>query len=215
MRGRILLVSLALVVSGGCSVSKAVHQPKAKDLSVLNAGTSRDLVLVELGQPVVSEKDANGNQTDFFKFIQGQNGAAKAEDTREHGAGGRAGGRAEVLRAGHETKARVEPVLRDVCRQRFSQRGAVKIQLLADPCRNPISVLQRNLVDQNARTTLHHTEMNSHAGSFSQPPEAWLRLFPEPDPVQRQLRQRANSQADTILAGLRVSVDVTGSLERR
>jgi hypothetical protein len=49
---------------GGCSVSKAVHQPKAKDLSVLNAGTSRDLVLVELGQPVVSEKDANGNQTD-------------------------------------------------------------------------------------------------------------------------------------------------------
>ena len=78
MRGRILLVSLALVVLGGCSVSKAVHQPKAKDLSVLNAGTSRDLVLVELGQPVVSEKDANGNQTDFFKFIQGQNGAAKA-----------------------------------------------------------------------------------------------------------------------------------------
>ncbi len=78
MRGRILLVSLALVVLGGCSVSKAVHQPKAKDLSVLDAGKSRDLVLVELGQPVVSEKDATGNQIDYFKFIQGQNGAAKA-----------------------------------------------------------------------------------------------------------------------------------------
>jgi hypothetical protein len=78
MRGRMLLISLAFVVLAGCSVSKAVHQPNAKDLSVLNAGTSRDLVLVELGQPVVSEKDANGNQTDFFKFVQGQNGAAKA-----------------------------------------------------------------------------------------------------------------------------------------
>jgi hypothetical protein len=35
-------------------------------------------VLVELGQPVVSEKDPTGVQTDFFKFIQGQHGAAKA-----------------------------------------------------------------------------------------------------------------------------------------
>ena len=78
MRGRILLVSLAMVVLAGCSVSKAVHQPKAKDLSVLDAGKSRDLVLAELGQPVVSEKDATGNQIDYFKFIQGQNGAAKA-----------------------------------------------------------------------------------------------------------------------------------------
>jgi outer membrane protein assembly factor BamE (lipoprotein component of BamABCDE complex) len=78
MRSRILLVSVALVVLAGCSVSKAVHQPKAKDLSVLDVGTSRDRVLVELGQPVVSEKGANGNQTDFFKFIQGQSGAAKA-----------------------------------------------------------------------------------------------------------------------------------------
>ena len=78
MRGRILMVSLLMVVLAGCSVSKAVNQPKAKDLSVLKQGTSRDLVLVELGQPVVSEKNADGNQTDFFKFIQGQNGAAKA-----------------------------------------------------------------------------------------------------------------------------------------
>jgi len=73
-----LLVSLAMVVLAGCSISKAVQQPKAKDLSVLEVGTSRDRVLVELGQPVVSEKDANGNQTDFFKFIQGQSGTAKA-----------------------------------------------------------------------------------------------------------------------------------------
>jgi hypothetical protein len=73
-----LWVSIALIALSGCSVSKAVHQPKAKDLSVLDVGTARDNVLVELGQPVVSEKDANGNQTDFFKFIQGQHGAAKA-----------------------------------------------------------------------------------------------------------------------------------------
>src|SRR5512134_1703714 len=78
MRGKLLWASIAIVVLSGCSVSKAVHQPKAKDLSVLDTGTSRDLVLVELGQPVVSEKDANGIQTDYFKFLQGQHGAAKA-----------------------------------------------------------------------------------------------------------------------------------------
>ena len=78
MRGNVLWVSIAMVVLSGCSISKAVHQPKAKDLSVLDTGTSRDLVLVELGQPVVSEKDANGIQTDYFKFLQGQHGAAKA-----------------------------------------------------------------------------------------------------------------------------------------
>ncbi len=71
-------LSIVLVAIPGCSVGKAVNQPKAKDLSVLDVGTSRDRVLVELGQPVVSEKDADGNQTDFFKFIQGQHGAAKA-----------------------------------------------------------------------------------------------------------------------------------------
>ncbi len=78
MRGKMLLVSIAMIVLSGCSVSKAVQQPKAKDLSVLDVGTSRDRVLVELGAPMVSEKDANGNQTDYFKFIQGQHGAAKA-----------------------------------------------------------------------------------------------------------------------------------------
>lgn len=78
MRRDMLWVSVAVLVLSGCSIGKAVNQPKAKDLSVLDTGTSRDRVLVELGQPVVTEKDANGNQTDFFKFIQGQHGAAKA-----------------------------------------------------------------------------------------------------------------------------------------
>jgi hypothetical protein len=78
MRAKLLWASVAIVVLSGCSISKAVHQPKAKDLSVLDAGTSRDRVLLELGQPLVTEKDANGIQTDYFKFIQGQHGAAKA-----------------------------------------------------------------------------------------------------------------------------------------
>ena len=78
MRRNVLLVTLCMVVLSACSISKAVNQPKAKDLSVLDAGTSRDRVLLELGQPLVSEKDADGNQTDYFKFIQGQHGAAKA-----------------------------------------------------------------------------------------------------------------------------------------
>lgn len=35
-------------------------------------------MLLELGQPVVSEKDGDGRQTDYFRFFQGQHGAAKA-----------------------------------------------------------------------------------------------------------------------------------------
>jgi hypothetical protein len=80
VKARYLLVALmfsALAVQG-CSVGKATSGPKAKDLRVLEQGTPRDRVLLELGQPVVSENDESGHKVDLFKFVQGQHGAARA-----------------------------------------------------------------------------------------------------------------------------------------
>ncbi len=75
----------ALIISGcvavflqACSVVQATNGPKAKDLSVLDTGTNRYSVLAELGQPVASETDKDGNKVDVFSFMQGQHGAVKA-----------------------------------------------------------------------------------------------------------------------------------------
>ncbi len=72
-----VLLGFLTVYLPACSVVQATNSPGAKDLSVLDKGTDRYLVLAELGQPVVSETDKNGNKVDVFKFIQGQNGVAK------------------------------------------------------------------------------------------------------------------------------------------
>jgi hypothetical protein len=80
VKTRYLLLSMlaAMLAIQGCSVGKAASGPKAKDLSVLDQGTSRDRVLGELGAPLVSELNEEGHKTDLFKFIQGQHGAARA-----------------------------------------------------------------------------------------------------------------------------------------
>lgn len=75
------LLAVSLICSGlfqGCSVVKATSGEKARDLSVLNIGTDRYVVLAELGEPVMSEKNQDGTRVDVFKFVQGQHGAAKA-----------------------------------------------------------------------------------------------------------------------------------------
>lgn len=70
-------VYLILVIQG-CSVVQATSGPDNKDLSVLDRGTARYNVLAELGQPVASEIDNNGNKLDIFNLKQGTHGAAKA-----------------------------------------------------------------------------------------------------------------------------------------
>lgn len=70
-------VYLILIIQG-CSVVQATSGPGSKDLSVLDTGTHRYNVLAELGQPVASEIDNNGNKIDIFRFKQGTHGAAKA-----------------------------------------------------------------------------------------------------------------------------------------
>jgi outer membrane protein assembly factor BamE (lipoprotein component of BamABCDE complex) len=75
---RNLLIIIGLALLTGCSVVQATSGPESKDLSVLNKGTERYQVLAELGQPVVTEVDADGRKYDIFKFMQGQNGGVKA-----------------------------------------------------------------------------------------------------------------------------------------
>jgi hypothetical protein len=67
-----------MVLLTACSVVQATSGPESKDLSVLNPGTERYLVLAELGQPVVTESDKEGRKYDIFQFRQGQHGAVKA-----------------------------------------------------------------------------------------------------------------------------------------
>ncbi len=71
-------VLFGLVLLTGCSVVQATSGPESKDLSVLRPGTERYLVLAELGAPVVTETDSDGQKYDIFKFRQGQHGAVKA-----------------------------------------------------------------------------------------------------------------------------------------
>jgi len=74
-----------LVATSGCSVVMAAKQPDAKDLSVLNEGTARSVVLGELGQPAWSgERD--GAKLDVFAFVDGYHKATKAARAFFHAA---------------------------------------------------------------------------------------------------------------------------------
>ena len=75
---RLIIIGCVAVYLQACSVVQATNSPSAKDLSVLDAGTNRYAVLAELGQPVASETDEDGNKVDVFSFVQGQHGAVKA-----------------------------------------------------------------------------------------------------------------------------------------
>jgi len=74
----LIITGCVVVYLQACSVVQATNSPSAKDLSVLGTGTNRFTVLAELGQPIASETDNDGNTVDVFSFIQGQHGAVKA-----------------------------------------------------------------------------------------------------------------------------------------
>ncbi|MCX6812994.1 MAG: hypothetical protein NTV77_00660 [Candidatus Azambacteria bacterium] len=80
----ILVLALGVVLLFGCAASRAVSQPDKKDLAVLTARTSRDVVLAELGNPVASGKDAEG-EYDIFSFIQGYSRGSKSARAFVHG----------------------------------------------------------------------------------------------------------------------------------
>lgn len=73
----VLVMGSVFVTNAGCSVYMAAKQPGAKDLSVLNTGTSRSHVIAELGAPVWSGAKA-GQKVDVFAFTQGYQTGVKA-----------------------------------------------------------------------------------------------------------------------------------------
>lgn len=82
MRHRLLVTALGVVFALsalGCSSYKAMNQPDEKNLSVILApGSDRDLVRAELGQPLSSGKDSEGNEYEVFSFVDGYNTATKS-----------------------------------------------------------------------------------------------------------------------------------------
>lgn len=70
-----LLVAFAGMLSccglnSGCSVMMAARAPDKKDLSLLQPGVNRSLIVTELGPPLQSESDETGTH-DIYSFKQG------------------------------------------------------------------------------------------------------------------------------------------------
>lgn len=61
---------LSVALFSGCASSTVLGRPKAKNLSALQVGTSRGLVLAELGAPAYS-KETDGEKVDTFSFDKG------------------------------------------------------------------------------------------------------------------------------------------------
>lgn len=74
-----VILFVAISSGSGCSPGAAMRQPDKKDMNVLTPGTHRDLVIVELGSPMLSGKDY-----DVFAFIQGYGKGIKAARAITH-----------------------------------------------------------------------------------------------------------------------------------
>ncbi len=75
-----------MFIASGCSVYMAANQPDAKDMSVLNQGSPRVLVISELGTPMFSEQQKNGKRIDLYQFTQGYSSGNKMSRAFFHGA---------------------------------------------------------------------------------------------------------------------------------
>ncbi len=80
----LFLFILGAGILSACAASRALNQPDEKDLNVLSPGTSRDVVLAELGNPIYSGKEGE-NEYDIFSFIQGYSKGAKVGRAFLHG----------------------------------------------------------------------------------------------------------------------------------
>lgn len=80
----ILLCTLTLLFSSGCSVFMAAKQPGLKNVALFKAGTPRSLLLAEFGSPVSDLRD--GKKYEIFAFRQGYSTGAKAGRAFFHGA---------------------------------------------------------------------------------------------------------------------------------
>ncbi len=84
----IVIASLIVILSistSGCAVHMAATAQDRKDIKVLSVGNHRDLLRVELGEPVVTDTDGDGNKYDIFKFSKGFTGGEKFFHAAGHG----------------------------------------------------------------------------------------------------------------------------------
>src|SRR3954451_3470657 len=82
----LIAILFLLASTQGCSVVMAAKQPGKKDLSVLDKGTPRAMVLAELGQPTATEV-REGVKVDVFSFVQGYDKVNKGIRTAGHAVG--------------------------------------------------------------------------------------------------------------------------------
>ena len=66
----VVLLTIVLVPVSGCSVFMAARQPVAKNIELFKTGTSRDELVAEFGQPLISE-ETDGKKIEIFIFVQG------------------------------------------------------------------------------------------------------------------------------------------------
>lgn len=81
---RLYLMLCCVFILPGCSVYMAANQPDAKNLDLLVEGTPRHEVLIEFGEPVVSET-REGHLYDLFSFTQGYSDNARTGRALLHG----------------------------------------------------------------------------------------------------------------------------------
>lgn len=79
-----ILVILTSVFLGGCASQNALNQPEKKDLTVLDIGTHRDMVILELGAPANTKTDES-TIVDLFSFVQGYSQGNRAARAFGHG----------------------------------------------------------------------------------------------------------------------------------
>lgn len=80
-----VFVLAAVLPLSGCAVHMAANAQNRKDIKVLSIGNHRDILLAELGAPVVEQRDADGNRYDIFKFTKGFTGGEKFFHAAGHG----------------------------------------------------------------------------------------------------------------------------------
>ena len=79
------MIMVVGVVTSGCAVVMAAKQPSKKEVGLLAPGVPRNLVLAELGQPVVTET-RTGKRVEVYSFVQGYSKGVRVSRSIAHGA---------------------------------------------------------------------------------------------------------------------------------
>jgi hypothetical protein len=85
MNKSILTIASVSVLLSGCAVFMAAKQPDNKDLSLMQVGMTRNILISEFGEPI-KVNDKNGSKTEIFKFVDGYSTGGKVGRAVGHAA---------------------------------------------------------------------------------------------------------------------------------